>query len=156
MVNSPDKNVVGNNYQVREARAEVKLPELTGKTDDQNPVLVSVGVVDAADGGREVVVRMKIHPGYHTYAFVAKEDPYIVTTVDIELSEGYEKVGKMIRPSFKALNQQGTTIYEKEAIFRQKIEGNGKGQVKCRIGYQCCDNHICMPPVEKEYTVEIK
>lgn len=156
MVNSRDKNTVGNDYHIREGKHEEQLPEIIGETDDKNPVLISVGVIEANDGSKEVVVRMKIHPGYHTYAFVAKEDPFIVTTLDIELPKGYQKDGIMNTPGSKTFNDQGTAIYEGELVFRQKIKGIGKGQVKCRIEYQCCDNHICMPPVEKEYVAEIK
>lgn len=156
MVNSRDKNTIGNDYHIREGKQKEQLPEIIGETDDKNPVLISVGLTEAIDGSKEVVVRMKIHPGYHTYAFVAKEDPFIETTLDIELPDGYQKVSKMTKPAYKTFNEQGTAIYESEAVFRQKIKGVGKGSVKCRIEYQCCDNHICMPPVEKEYVVEIK
>ncbi|MDE7074747.1 MAG: protein-disulfide reductase DsbD N-terminal domain-containing protein [Odoribacter sp.] len=167
MVDTRDAGVPGNDYSVLDDEeeaakadaakvADASVAGISGKTDDQNPVLLAAGVAVASDGSKEVVIRMKIHPGYHTYAAVAKTDPFIATTVNIELPAGYEKAGELQRPSFKPLNQAGTTIYEGEAVFRQKVKGSGTGQVKCTVGYQCCDAHICFPPTEKEMTVEVK
>lgn len=147
MVNTRDAGVPGNDYSVRDAEEEMaeagaskatdaSVAGINAKTDDKNPVLLAAGVAVAADGSKEVVIRMKIHPGYHTYAAVAKVDPFIATTVNIELPKGYEKAGELQRPSFKALNQAGTTIYEGEVVFRQKIKGSGAGQVKCIVGYK--------------------
>lgn len=57
--------------------------------------------------------------------------------------------------SFKNSGTGGTTIYENEVVFRQEIVGTGEGEIICTIGYQCCDDHVCMPPVKKEYTMKI-
>ena len=154
LVNTRDENVPGNDYHVRDARPVAQLPATTA-TSDEEPVQVAVSVSDAVDGKREVVIRINIHPGYHIYANVAKSDPYIKTSVEVDLPEGYEKVGKLQTPAFKTFNARGTTIYEKEVVFRQGIAGKGEGEVNCTVGYQCCDTHICMPPTEKKCVVKL-
>lgn len=153
MVNTRDKSVPGNDYRNRMPAAQ--LPQ-TAATDDQNPVQVAIAVHQIAKDRQEVVVRIKIHPGYHIYARVSDSDPFIPMTVGFRLPQGYQLSGDLKRPAFKSFGTSGTTIYEKEAIFRQEITGNGKGQVVCTVGFQCCDSHICMPPENNEYTAEIQ
>ncbi len=157
MVNTTDKSVPGNDYSVLvKSDEQVKIPELKGETDDKNPVLLSAALNKLEDGSTEVVIRMKIHQGYHTYANVSEQEPFIPTVVGIELPQGYKKAGDLKIPAFKNLGNAGTTIYEGDGVFRQKISGNGKGEVKCTISYQCCDNNICFPPAEKMITLKIE
>jgi len=157
LINTTDKNVPGNDYSVLTKSNElVKIPELKGETDDKNPVLISAALNKLDDGNSEVVIRMKIHNGYHTYAQVSEQEPFITTVVNIELPKGYKKDGNFQIPVFKQLGSAGTTIYEGDCIFRQKIKGNGPGEIKCTISYQCCDNSICFPPAEKVVTLKIE
>ena len=114
------------------------------------------GLEKAANGNREIVVRLKIHPGYHIYAYVAESDPFVTTQVELQLPEGWTIVGKPKLPSAKSYNKQGTTVYEDEAIFRYEISGSGQGEAKCTVSYQCCDAHICFPPIEKELKEMLK
>ena len=149
LVNSQDINQEGNNYDILNywKAPEQKVPEIEGTTDQQNPVLVSALLNDTPSGdAKELVIRIKIHPTYHIYGFVAEQDPYIATSFDIQLPEGWEKVGDMKIPSFKTTGQYGTTIYEGDVTFRQRIKGSGHGEVKLNVNYQCCDAHACFPP----------
>jgi hypothetical protein len=103
------------------------------------------------------VIKIRIHPGYNIYAYVAGSDPYIVTDIAIELPKGYEKTGDLRKPSFKYYSNSGTTIYTDEVMFTQEIKGNGPGVASCTISYQCCDAHICFPPViDKQLLIQLK
>lgn len=145
--------VVGNDYHARDAKPAGQNIRLEN-TDENNPVSVAVGIENAANGHKRVIIKMKIHSGYHIYANVAKSDPFIATTVEMQLPAGCQLAGELKKPSFKAFNDNGTTIYEDEISFAQEISGTGI--VKCVVGYQCCDAHICMPPVKKEFSLEVK
>jgi len=143
-----------NDYRAKEERntvAGIKIEE----TDDANPVSIAAGLIKKENGNKDVVVKIKVHPGYHIYADVAKKDPFIATKVEINLPEGYEAVGTINKPAFKSYTGD-TTIYEDELIFSQEIAGSGAGEIKCSIAYQCCDKHICFPPQDKEYIVKIQ
>lgn len=155
MVDTQEK-VAGNDYHVRTPQSTASTLPRPEATDEENPVQIATGSNRLANGNWEIVIRFNIHIGYHIYAHVSESDAFIPTTVDIELPEGYRKVGKLKRSSFKGFNDRGTTIYEKEAVFRQEIAGKDKGQVTCTIGYQCCNSQVCMPPVEKKYIVNIQ
>ncbi len=157
LINTTDKSVPGNDYSVLTKSNEVvKIPELKGDTDNKNPVLLSAALNKLEDGSMEVVIRMKIHNGYHTYAQVSEQEPFIPTVVDIILPQGYQKEGELKNPAFKKYGSAGTTIFEGDGVFRQKIRGNGSGEVKCTISYQCCDNSICFPPAEKVFTLTLQ
>lgn len=158
MVDTCDRSVPGNDYSAKGQKlaSPAAAPADNLATDDKNPVRATMSVEDGANGNKVLVVKMKIHPGYHIYASVGQGDAFIPTTVDFVLPDGYEKAGDLQRSSFKGYGSTGTTIFEDKAEFRQEINGNGSGMARCTLGYQCCDAHICFPPREVELTVEIK
>ena len=158
LVNSQEKNVEGNDYSVlkyHEAPKQ-KTPEIREATNRDNPVLVSGIVNDLPNGDKELVIRMKMHPGFHVYGYVSEQDPYIATTFDIQTEGNYEKVGDLQLPAFRALGTTGTTIYEGDVLFRQRIKGSGKGKVMCTVNYQTCDEHACLPPQDVELSFDLK
>lgn len=162
LVNTRDKSIPGNDYSVLNAPAvavtgapanAAALPE-TAATDDRNPVQVAASVESLPNGNRLVTVRIKIHNGYHIYATVADSDPFVATTVECRPGEGASKVGELQKPSAEMYNSAGTMVYKKEAVFRQEIAGSG--EVTCIVGWQCCNETICMPPTEKELKVKVE
>ena len=157
LINTQDKSVPGTDYSIISKNEEiVNLPELTSMTDNKNPVMASALINKLEEDSYEVVIRMKIHQGYHTYAQVSEQEPFIPTVVNIEIPSDYKKEGELKTPVFKKSGSAGTTIFEGDGIFRQKIRGKGNGEVKCTISYQCCDNTICFPPVEKIILLKIE
>lgn len=167
MVDTRDLSVRGNDYRMKEEKipgsddraekqdASKKRPERP-LTNDKNPVYMDLKVEKAENDRRWIVVRMSIHPGYHTYARVAATDPYMPTVFKFILPEGWEKTDELQCPASKKLNETGTTGYEDEVVFRQIIKGRGKGEIKCMVKYQCCNDYVCMPPVEVELRVGLE
>ena len=103
-------------------------------------------VNDLADGSKELLIRMVMHPGYHVYGYVSEQDPYIPTTFKIQPSDGWQVDGDMKLPPFTMLGSTGTTIYSDDVIFRQHLKGNGKGKLEVTVNFQTCDEHACLPP----------
>lgn len=157
LVNSQDKNVEGNDYSILNYNEvpQQKTPEITEQTDPMNPVLVSSMVNDLPSGGKELLVRIKIHPGWHIYGYVAEQDPYIATTFDLQLPDGWQKDGDMQLPAFRTDGEYGTTIYEGDVLFRQRLKGSGHGQLKLIVNFQTCDNHACLPPRDVEFSFDL-
>ena len=133
------------------APATPALPE-TAATDDRNPVRVAATIEPLPNGNRQVTVRMKIHKGYHIYGRFADSAPFIATTVEFRPASGVTCLGETKKPSARIYNKAGTTVYENEAVFRQEV--SGKGGVTYLVGWQCCNETICMPPTEVELQVE--
>ena len=158
-MNTQDKTVPGNDYHVLDTVNVVKVESpsvVKNETDDNNPVLIEGKLNMLENGKQELAIRIKIHPGYHIYAKISDKDPYIPTTFDFQLPEGWKQEGEMQLPSFTQLDDNGTTVYTGECVFRQTFEGKGSGEIKCVIRYQCCNNTICLPPVEKELSFSVK
>lgn len=145
----------GNDYQEYQKRVERNRTASTGsETSDAEPVIASVEIRQGGRNERYLVVKFKIHPGYHIYADVAEDDPYIPTTVNIELPEGMTS-GKWKASQPGRFGDSGTTIYENEAEYACQLDGNSSGPIKCTVSYQVCDSHICMPPAKKELNISI-
>ena len=165
MVNTRDLSVPGNDYRMRgqkipgeDYRGEKRrVPETEAAlTSDKNPVYMEMKTEEAENGNKWVVVKMNIHPGYHTYARVASTDPYMPTALQFTFPEGWGEAEKLLWPVSKKLNEAGTRYYEGEVVFRQEIKGKGKGEVHCTVEYQCCNDYICMPPGKVELNVRIE
>ncbi|WP_278945250.1 protein-disulfide reductase DsbD domain-containing protein, partial [Parabacteroides johnsonii] len=111
-----------------------------------NPVVLTARIDTRADGKKEYVLTMKIHPGYHTYARLDPADPYILTTIEMEYPAGVEADGDMIMPPFQPTSN-ATSYYVDTVEFRQPLKGNGKGEIGAKIRYQACDHSECKLPV---------
>jgi hypothetical protein len=126
----------------------------SGGTSIQNPVMITTSVVTLESGNWEVFVKFKIHPEHYIYSHVADSDPYVVTTVDIEVPQGFTAVGDLRRPTAIPYNQKGTTIYKDEVVFSQEIKGIKLTLVRATVTYQCCDGTICHPPETKTLVIQ--
>ncbi|MDR0544936.1 MAG: protein-disulfide reductase DsbD N-terminal domain-containing protein, partial [Odoribacteraceae bacterium] len=152
LVNSREPDV--NDYHARDARLALAAIQ-PGNTNDLNPVKVAAGVITRPDGLRELVVKVRVHPGYHIYANVAREDPFTPTSVDFTLPPGNDFAGELQHPAFTPFTANGTTILEGEFTFRRPISGASPGNATCTIRYQCCDAHLCMPPATEELAIKL-
>jgi hypothetical protein len=142
--------IYGNDYSlmlIERAARGVKV----GETDNLNPVNAAVTLVRLDNGEIAVVARVKIEKGFHIYAKVSEREPYIETVADFVAPNGYSAYGEKNKPASVKYGENGTFIYEGDFIFYQKFLGKGPGQFKFNFAYQCCDDQICMPPVEREF-----
>lgn len=151
LVDTLDPTVPGNDYSVLDAKKEqpaAPAKAKAGKTDEENPVALESELVKCDDGSRELVLTMTIHPGFHAYASLDPEDPFIATKVSNELPEGVKRVGEIVKPTPKP-TANATTHYEGTVQFRQKIAGDASGEASWTITYQVCDNSVCKRPETK-------
>jgi len=119
-----------------------------GETSDAAP---SREFTEAGD--QLLIMRVKIHPGYHIYAYVPENEAFNETEVSFSLPEGYIAAGALQKPFGKPFTGK-IRVYEDEVTFIQPISGASKQPVKCEITYQCCDSQICFPPETK--TIDVK
>lgn len=150
LINSREPGV--NDYRVWEARRVLSAVE-PGETNDNNPVAVAASLETLQSGEKAVYIKIKVHPGYHIYNYVAFSDPFIATKIEVEVPDGYSKVGELQMPSSKYYNQSGTTIWDGTIVFTQIITGSGPGTVECKINYQSCANDVCFPPAEVRFSL---
>lgn len=152
LVNSREPGV--NDYkawELRKKQAALSVEE----TNERKPVSVAASREVLQSGEQVVFVKVKIHPTYHIYADLKSNTAFIPTKVDITLPKGYEKAGGMLKPAAVPY-QNGMTVYQDTVVFCQPISGSGSGTIECRLSYQCCNSHICLPPAEESVKVEVK
>lgn len=155
LINSKEKGVYGNDYslmQIERAGRDM----VVEATNNINPVNVSTKLVRLENGELAAIARVKIEKGFHIYARVSEKEPYINTEVAFESTEGFVKCSEINIPVSIKYGENGTFIYEGDLLFYQKFVGTGKEEFKLKFSYQCCDDQICFPPVEKELSVMFK
>lgn len=158
LVDTLDPSVPGNDYSVLTTAAESgsapAAAKPAGETSAENPVALKAEAVSEPDGSKEIVVTMTVHDGFHTYATLAPEDPFIPTEVSVELPEGYEKAGDLVLPQ-QSPSATATTYYIGTVAFRQPVKGSGKGKAVCTVKYQACDSSMCLRPETKKFEIEL-
>lgn len=164
LINTQDKSVPGNDYKVRPefreyldrtwkpeaaaAPAAKAAPAKKSATTKDNPVAITARY-DAAK--HEIVIGQDIHEGFHTYAELGPDDPFILVEVNITLNGG-EKVGNLKTPVKSPFAGGAGKVYEGYGEFRQEVKGTGEATITFK--YQACDASICLIP--KTETLKVK
>lgn len=118
------------------------------------PVSVSAQIIEKEDK-RYVCVSFKMQPGYHIYAEESRNTPFVVTSLTIECPSGIQAVGPFLKPAGVLLEgTEEVMVYEGKVQFFQEITGVSREPVRCKLTYQCCNDLICMPPVEETVIVK--
>lgn len=170
LVNTQDTNIPGNDYSVltkagasaagpdektsvRPDAAPTDTPQAA--TDRQNPVAAKAELVRNPDGTRDIVITLNIHPGFHLYANVDESDPFIPTEIKLTLPDGVKADGPMSYPAVDP-SKNATTYYKGLCRFIQRITGDSDSDAVCELTYQCCDNSVCMRPVNTTLKINLK
>lgn len=164
LINTQDSSVPGNDYKVRpefrehldrtwkpeavDAPAAKVAPAKKSATTKDNPVAITARY-DAAK--HEIVIGQDIHEGFHTYAELGPDDPFILVEVNITLNGG-EKVGDLKTPVKSPFAGGAGKVYEGYGEFRQEVKGTGEAVITFK--YQACDASICLMPQTK--TLKVK
>lgn len=157
MVDGP-QTLPGNDYKAREkkAAAAARAAEMAagvGETSQEEPVKVSGRLIQEV-GRTAVEVKMQIHPGFHVYRAVAASDAYLPVKITVMPPAGVT-AGEVMAPEAKPFGSAGTTIYEDAVSFTIPLTGTATGEVTCKVEWQCCDAHVCMPPAEQMLTLKL-
>ena len=159
MVN--DKKAPGNDYSVAEKRnnkekAKVNNTNNNTEVNHENPLAVTAHIQKLDYDGLDVVFDVKLMDGYHVCRTVDESDPYIPMKITFTLPDG-AVLGDAYYPIAKPFVKTGTTIYENNVTIRQNVKLPVlPATIKCKFECQCCDANVCMPPFEKEFTLNVE
>lgn len=161
MVN--DSKAPGNDYGVmRKRQAEGKALGLKAdkaaidEVSAENPLAITVSYEKPDLGGIDVLLHVKLLPGFHIYRTVADDDPYIPLKVTFTLPDGASE-GEAYYPVPKPFVKSGTTIYDGDVTIRQNINVMSLPvTIKVKVECQTCDDNVCMPPYDKEFTLGVE
>ncbi|WP_413668383.1 protein-disulfide reductase DsbD domain-containing protein [Mucilaginibacter sp. Mucisp86] len=123
-----------------------------------DPVIVSATLVDDANGKKQVVVKADILQGWHIYAYVPKDSPFITAQPTIELPKGITSSEWQASAGVPFTGGEGMFVWEDKATFKTEINAASlkPGMViKCGLYYQVCDNNKCFPPKRKIIEIQV-
>lgn len=100
----------------------------------------------------ELVVRLRIAPGWHISAVEGSKGPEVPTRLALILPKGVEPDGEWTSPP-PIPGPEGCLWYARTAEFRRQLRvlhdtAAGPLTVTCTLGYQACDAFSCREPAE--------
>jgi hypothetical protein len=128
------------------------------KPDEKDPVALNAVLVKEKNGSdMTVIVKTRIKRGWHLYALVPPEEPFIITEGILILPKDVTAEGDWVKtpPTLSPLDK-GVFIWEQEVVFTRRLKAQSgiKGILEAGLFYQACDWKQCLPPVEK--TIKLK
>ncbi|APU11154.1 protein-disulfide reductase DsbD domain-containing protein [Cellulophaga lytica] len=127
-----------------------------------DPVQVSASIVSTEDPTvKTLIFNVAILEGYHIYAYVSPQDPYIQSKLELELPEGVTNLGELQTPTPTAYPGKGELyVYTGNIQFKQPLkiaeDYNNLTAIKCGLFYQTCNANICLPPTQKDVLLTLK
>ncbi len=116
------------------------------------PVALSAALQpsDAHAGeGAQVVVTVKIDPGYHIYSLTQPQNGAVPTTIELASGGPLTGAGKAVEPAYK-VDSTGLQEYEQSVSFgvpvTVKVGLTGAQTAHVSVRYQVCDAHRCLFP----------
>ncbi len=155
LVNDLDPKTPGNDYSVLKFNDidESSLAPMKDKATQEDPVAISTASVKNDNEG-ELIIRMKIYPGFHIYNKVSDQDPYIETKYEFQTEGDVKLVGELQKPAGTLLAGSKSIVFEGEKVLRQKFTGK-RGTITLTITYQACDAHACLMPKTKTIKIDL-
>jgi len=154
-------NTYGKNSPAGEQQSYHLTKAITGgEPTTADPVSVSARFIPGNGNKKDsLLIEAKILKGWHIYAYVSKDNPFVVTETRLELPEGAtaDKDWKTTAAIPYPGNQE-MFIFEGKASFRLLIDysqAKAGSKIKCGLYYQVCDETKCYPPKEKILEIPI-
>lgn len=129
-----------------------------------SPVSWSVSYADLPNNEGELTFKAKIDPKWHIYSQRPTDAGPIPTSFSITPNAGFELIGKVqeadAHEEFVAAFDAKVFIFEKEALFKQKIKrkSTAGSTISASVEYMTCNDRQCLPPktVDLSTTVPAK
>lgn len=108
----------------------------------------------------EIEFSAAIAGGWHLYSQHIKNDIGPVPTAFV-FSEhnGIELVGPVFEPKpiqeYDENFEATLDFFKDKAVFKQRIKANSKGTLKGYVTFMVCNDVMCLPPVDKEFSITI-
>lgn len=126
--------------------------------DAAEPVTLSAKLVGIAHK-KQLVLHVSIIKGWHIYAYVPDNSPFIQSQAFLELPQGVKATADWQNPSgIPFAGNDGVFIYEGEVNFMTTIDTSKLkpgDTIKCGLYYQACDKNKCFPPTRKVVDIKI-
>lgn len=108
-----------------------------------------------------IEIHAVIQDGWHLYSQEIDNDlGPIPTFFEFKTNESFKLVGKTNEPTpIKEYDENfegELNFFKNEVVFSQKIDNVSASSVEGVVTYMVCNDVMCMPPVDLEFTITIK
>ncbi|MGH9343859.1 MAG: protein-disulfide reductase DsbD domain-containing protein [Terriglobia bacterium] len=112
----------------------------------------------------EVAVVAQVAPGYHINDHHPSLNYLIPTELSFDASKAFS-IGNVTYPKGKVekfvFSQSGLSVYEGEIVMGAGLRvarglAPGDYLLQGKLGYQACNDHACLPPVNMPLTLKIR
>lgn len=103
-----------------------------------------------------IVVKASILNGWHIYALVPENQPYIKCDLVLNVPKGLEAITDWEMPSPFPYESE-IYVYKGELVFTKffKVTENIVGDFEAGLFYQTCDINQCLPPQTKVFKLKM-
>nr|WP_315242271.1 protein-disulfide reductase DsbD domain-containing protein [uncultured Flavobacterium sp.] len=117
-----------------------------------DPVSVDAQVVwNSSKTQAAVIVKAKILPGWHIYAYVPKSQPYIQYKMMLDLPKGLTPLVEWTKPNSFPY-EDNIFVYRGQIVFTRYFSAKdltSGAKITAGLSYQTCDIRQCLPPNTK-------
>jgi thiol:disulfide interchange protein DsbD len=108
----------------------------------------------------QIVAEASIGEGWHLYSTKkASELGPIPTEFEFDVPEGVELVKGIQEPnpkiSYDSNFDETLYYFEEKVAFVQELKVTSLQELKGTVTYMVCNDEMCMPPVDVEFTIEL-
>jgi thiol:disulfide interchange protein DsbD len=112
------------------------------------------------DAEKQIEFRANIADGWHLYSqFIQNDIGPVPTAFVFEENSKVTRTGKVSEPApihaYDENFEASLDFFKDEVVFTQKIASGSKGTVSGYITYMVCNEIMCLPPVDHDFTVTI-
>jgi thiol:disulfide interchange protein DsbD len=105
-------------------------------------------------------MKATIQEGWHLYSqFVNNDVGPVPTTFTFKTSNDVQLKGAVVEPKpiqkYDENFEATLDFFEGEVVFTQKIETQKQTNVEGSVTFMVCDDTMCLPPVDKTFTIQI-
>lgn len=149
--------------RARRARGEYEPPaELEDlRPTERAPLAWDARIERRGDGTYEFIARVEILPGWHAYGSLPPNSPYKPLDASLELPDGLQPAGNWSKPAGHpapadpgVLHVTGSSEFRRALKATEDFDPEG-ATVRCTLGFQVCDESMCMRPTSKTKSVPL-
>jgi hypothetical protein len=109
---------------------------------------------------KQIEFRADIAEGWHLYSqFIQNDIGPVPTAFVFNDNSRITRVGKVAEPTpihaYDENFEASLDFFKDKAVFTQKVAPGSKGVVSGYITYMICNEIMCLPPVDVEFTITI-
>lgn len=134
--------------QVDKAASELKVID----PNNADPVSLTARLIwNDKKNQAAVIIKLKVLEGWHIYSYVPDTQPYVQSTMVLELPKGVSAITEWTKPASYPF-EDNIFVYEGDVCFIRYFsvkEVGSNARIKAGLHYQTCDIRQCLPPDEK-------